>query len=279
MSQLSRIFINDNNTIKFNINPETLSFYYYLTIINELIDEKHDQLDSGRGNDLKSKDKKYKEKLITAINISTIGSISEFFTGINTSSLRRYNVNNSVHTLEDALKRQGDSFEFNINNQSYTSPALPSLMILPWKCNRNADPDNLNNCTVIYKNFSTPNGCNNVIAGNLIKNDTLTQSDGVVVDAGSKELFKAIVNNGDDNRNYISGKLDSSSVSDPINQEIANIPVKVLIPFMNIYGANGSLMGIIMVYAVPNITSGGYNVKLAFKYISAADYSSINSIN
>jgi hypothetical protein len=272
----------------FNTEPETLDYFQILYQIHSLIDEKHDQLAGNRGNDLKSKDMKYKNQLISAINKSTLGNIQSFSTGVTLSTLKTYDVNSGIHTLENALERLGDSFMIQIENGAQiNAPPLPSLQILPWICPKSS-PDKFANNMVVYKNFNTDT-CDNSASGHLVKTEIGPNSTGFVHDTGSSEIFQRItatVNGNGDTRNVVSGKLDSSTTAGPLtianNQENVE-KLQTLIPFMDIYSNQGVRMGVIMIYVAPhNITiDGGYHVFVAFKYIplepSNSNYNSIYS--
>ena len=270
----------------FNTEPETLDYFQSLYQIHSLIDEKHDQLAGNRGNDLKSKDMKYKNQLISAINKSTLGNIQSFSTGVTLSTLKTYDVNSGIHTLENALERLGDSFMIQIGNgQQINAPPLPSLQILPWICPKNPH-DNFTNNMIVYKNFNT-DICTNIVSGDLVKAEIRPQSTGFVHDTGSSEIFQRVTATGQtngDTRNVVSGKLDSSTTAGPLtmSDNPSNVEkLQTLIPFMDIYSNPGVRMGVIMIYVAPhNITSNaGYHVFVAFKYIPLADgkYNSIYS--
>jgi len=291
--------IHGNGMVLMNTDEGIIDYYYELTKLHELIDEKHDQLESGRGNKLKSTDKLFKQRIIDAINKSTVGNISEFSTGIGIGvGIKSFNVNSGIHTLSHALERLGDSFYIKPitgGHSSVTSPSLPSLQILPWNCATNESEKNeLKNCMVVYKGFNTTNGCNNKLAGCKVNNQVGIESNGIVHDAGSNELFGYITSRtcneeyptqGNLDRNIISGKLDSSSSSKnfAIPAGSNNDLVQTLIPFMNIYSGTNTLIGVIMLYAAPILEGLGedvidnYAVFLAFKYIPLANYSQLYS--
>jgi hypothetical protein len=283
-----------------NTDPLVINYYYELTKLHELIDEKHDQLESGRGNKLKSTDKLFKQRIIDAINKSTVGNISEFTTGIDRGvGIKSFNVNSGIHTLTHALERLGDSFYIQPNTDvpsSVTSPSLPSLQILPWNCDNTIDIKNeLKNCMVVYKGFHTNGGCTNQVAGCKVNNQVGITSTGIVHDAGSSDLFGYITSpnceakqTGDLLRNIISGKLDSSSSSNKfaVPSSSNNQLAQTLIPFMNIYSGTNTLIGVIMLYAAPILEGLGeqdvkdnYAVFLAFKYIPtpSGNYSQLYS--
>jgi hypothetical protein len=290
--------VEENGMVKMNIDESVINYYYELTKLHELIDEKHDQLEAGRGNNLKSNDKLFKQRIIDAINKSTVGNISEFTTGITpTVGIKTFNVNSGIHTLSHALERLGDSFVIDPNNgqQYIASPSLPSLQILPWNClTKSNEKDELKNCMVVYKRFNT-NECNNRVAGCKVNNQVGIISNGIVHDAGSSELFGYITSpncqnteTGDLVRNIISGKLDSSSSSQnfniPRNDTKNNEYAQTLIPFMNIYSGTNTLIGVIMLYAAPILEDLGekrvkdnYAVFLAFKFIGLTNYSDLYS--
>jgi hypothetical protein len=283
--QLKRIFkynIRENaGMVTFNTDADTIDYFQKLYSIHSLIDEKHDQLEASRGNDLKSRDIDYKNRLISAINYSTLGNTQYFETGVTPDTLKKYNVNSGIHTLEHALERLGDTFLIKDGTNVITAPSLPSLQILPWICPRTVTKNELANNMVVYKNFNTTGTCSNAIAGTQVKDEIGVQSNGFVHDTGSTGVFQKITAIGQTNgetRNIVSGKLDSSTTGGPLTNPNDTENIQTLIPFMNIYNNGGSLTGIIMVYVAPHDivqTNGQYNVFLAFKYIPVNDYTKI----
>lgn len=290
--QLKRIFkynnSNGNGMVIFNTEGETLDYFQNLYQLHSLIDEKHDQLAGNRGDDLKSKDMVYKNNLIKAINYSTLGNKNSFSTGVTAQTLKIYDINSGIHTLQDALERLGDSFIIQIESNSpiFVAPPLPSLQILPWICPK-TPPDNFENNMVVYKNFNTDE-CDNEAAGNLVKDEIRVQSTGYVLDVGSIDFNKRITATGPTNgkqRNIVSGKLDSSTTGGPLtlSENPQNIEkLQTLIPFINIYrNGDNVLIGVIMIYVAPhNINrDGSYEVFVAFKFIPIANGNYTNIYN
>jgi hypothetical protein len=270
--QLERIFKYERGMVIFNTDQDTIDYFQTLYQLHSLIDEKHDQLAGNRGDDLKSKDMIYKRKLITAINYSTLGTKQHFSTGVTQQTMKKFNIDSGIHTLQESLERLGDSFLIKIENGPVISaPTLPSLQILPWNCDRVPIPNELANSMVVYKNFNTDASCTNEKSGNLVKLEIGIQSTGFVHDTGSSEIFQRITAQGTRNgetRNIVSGKLDSSTTGGILTNFANNEYLQTLIPFMNIYDIQGALIGAIMIYVAPiDINRDGtYKVFIAFKF-------------
>lgn len=286
-----RIFTMRNNLCILNTTSPNLPFYWTLLKTHGLIDMYHDQLDGGRGGDLKSKDADYRKRgIINNIAKSTFGQHVVFQSG-STNIHKEYNTEtNGVHTLQDALERNGDDFFIRLGANIYNSPPLPDLIITNWNCKEGVYPPNeCKNKTVVYKRFDTQPGCSNDVAGTRVRehtgiNDPPNPEYGIVLDAGPNEVFQSIKGSPPEvRRNIMSGKLDSSSAAGGVSL-IEPAKHQVYIPFMNIYDRNRVLTGAIMVYATwlteeevvaigrdrfsvePGRFADGYAVFLAFRY-------------
>lgn len=253
--QLNRIFTMHNNICVINTDPNVVNFYWVLLQLHGLIDMYHDQLDGGRGSDLKSKDTEYRKKgLIDNIAKCTFGNHVHFTSG-STNINKVYDTErNGVHTLQDALERNGDDFLIRVNNSTVIAPLLPKLMVTVWNCADGVYAANqAANQMVVYKRFDTDLQCNNQVAGSRVHehtgiNDPVNPEYGIVLDAGTNEVFQSIKGGADVRRNIMSGKLDSSSSSGTVTN-IEPDKHQFYIPFMNIFDDDVNLIGSIMVYA------------------------------
>jgi hypothetical protein len=260
---LDRYYVMRGNICCLNTNPDVKMFYWWLTVIHWVIDKYHDQLAGGRGDSLKSKDQLYRQKgLINNIIKSSVGQNIQFIAGSSLLS-KTYGTDNGVHTLQQAFERDGNDFFLEVNGLRYNAPSLPEMHIVPWTNCGGYGGEVVSNKMVVYKRFDTPQGCDNVTAGNVVHNHAsintaMNPNYGYVLDAGPSEVFNAIIKGSSSPNSPLvgngqSGKLDSSSSSGEVTPLLpnGNIPEQhqSLVPFMNIYTVDGRLFGPVMLYS------------------------------
>jgi hypothetical protein len=262
-NRMDRYYVMNGNICCLNTSPDVVWFYWWLTLIHWIIDKYHDQLASGRGDSLKSSDTDYRQRgLINNIIKSSVGQNIQFTAGSSLLS-KTYGTDSGVHSLQQAFEREGDDFFLEIDGVKHIALSLPGLYIVKWNnCDRNDPyvPREAINQMVIYKQFDTPQGCDNTTAGIIVNNhagiNTLNNTNyGYVLDAGPSEVFSAIISGANTaaiTGNGQSGKLDSSSSSGEVTPLLdGNIPEQhqSLVPFMNIYRYDGILFGPVMLYS------------------------------